>query len=136
MTIERLATYKLVMPDASYGAEDPTRRKLAELAQRAGVTLESVVDVESEATAYELAARGVGDTVAWLGLLINRRRPLPRKLGWTSFKQPVQMSLAFVFRRGAPLSPSAREMSAIVEERLLVIARQLKSAPKRRLPGE
>ena len=46
------------------------------------------------------------------------------------------MSLAFVFRRGAPLSPSAREMLAIVEERLLVIARQLKSAPKRRLPGE
>ena len=37
MTIERLAQAPLVLPDASYGAEDPTRRQLAELAQRAGV---------------------------------------------------------------------------------------------------
>ena len=38
MTIERLAAMPLVMPDASFGIDDPTRRRLAELAQRAGVT--------------------------------------------------------------------------------------------------
>jgi DNA-binding transcriptional LysR family regulator len=136
MTIERLAGVPLIMPDASYGREDPTRRMLAELAQRAGVTLTPVIDVESETTAFELAAGGVGDTVAWLGLLANRRHPLPPELGWTTFKPSIHMWLAFIFRRGAPLSPAAREMSAIVEERLLEIARQLEDAPKRRLPGE
>jgi DNA-binding transcriptional LysR family regulator len=136
MTIERLAGVPLILPDASYRRDDPTRRMLAELAQRAGVTLTPIIDVESETTAFELAGRGVGDTVAWLGLLANRRHPLPRELGWTTFKPSIHMWLAFIFRRGAPLSPSAREMSAIVEERLLEIAQQLEDAPKRRLPGE
>ena len=136
MTIERLAELPLILPDASYGRDDPTRRQLAEIAQRAGVTIETVVDIESETTAFELAARGSGHTVAWLGSLTGRSRPLSRKLGWTTFRQPIHMWLAFVFRRGAPLSPAAREMSAIVEERLLIIDRQLRDAPSRRLPGE
>ena len=136
MTIERLAQMPLILADASYGREDPTRRMLAEHAQRAGVTIEPVVDVETETTAFELAAAGVGDTVAWLGLLVGRRRPLSPQLGWTAFRQPIHMSLAFLFRRGAPLSPAAREMTAIVEERLLIIDRQLRDAPSRRLPGE
>ena len=67
--------------------------------------------------------------------MTGRSRPLSRKLGWTTFRQPIHMWLAFVFRRGAPLSPAAREMSAIVEERLLIIDRQLRDAPARRLPG-
>ena len=36
MTIERLAAAPLVLGEASFGTEDPTRRQLAELAQRAG----------------------------------------------------------------------------------------------------
>lgn len=134
MTIERLASLPLIMSDASYGREDPTRRVLAEIAQRAGVKLEPVVDVETDTTAFELTAAGVGHTVSWLGLLVERRSPLPAGLGWTTFKEPLQMSLAFVFRRGAPLSPSAREMSAIVEERLQETAQRLADAPKRKLP--
>ena len=66
----------------------------------------------------------------------NARRPLPARLGWAPFEPPDPQSFAFISRRGARLSPAARELSAFAEERLLVIARQLKSAPRRRLPGE
>lgn len=136
MTIERLAATQLILSDASYGRDDPTRRLLAEHAQHAGVSIEPVVDVETDTTAFDLAAAGVGDAVTWLGLLINRRSPLPAGLGWTTFKQPIHMSLAFVFRRGAPLSPAAREMSEIVERRLLETAGKLADAPRRQLPAE
>ncbi len=135
MTIERLASLPMVLSDASYGRADPTRRVLAEIAQRAGVSVEPVVDVETDTTAFELAAAGVGHTVTWLGLLANRRHPLPSGLGWTTFRKPVHVSLAFVYRRGAPLSPSAREMLGIVEQRLLEIGEKLAEAPPRRLPG-
>ena len=125
MTIERLAQMPLILADASYGREDPTRRILAEHAQRAGVSIEPIVDVETDTTAFELAAAGVGDTVAWLGLIVGRRHPPSPQLGWTAFREPMKMSLAFLFRRGAPLSPAGREMTAIVEARLREIARLL-----------
>ncbi len=136
MTIERLAQMPLILSDASYGREDPTRRMLAEQAQLAGVSIEPVIDVETDTTAFELAAAGVGDTVAWLGLLVGRRDALPAELGWTAFKQPIHMSLAFLVRRGAPLSPAGREMTAIVEDRLRETASRLAQAPRRRLPSE
>ena len=135
MTIERLAQMPLILSDASYGREDPTRRMLAEQAQLAGVSIEPVIDVETDTTAFELAAAGVGDTVAWLGLLVGRRAALPPQLGWTTFKQPIHMSLAFLQRRGAPLSPAGREMTSIVEQRLRETAAQLAVAPRRRLPA-
>ncbi len=134
MTIERLAAMPLVMPDASFGIEDPTRRRLAELAQRAGVTIRPVVDVDSDATVMDLVASGVGDTVNWRGLLVARRRRLPKRLGWVPFADPIHVSLAFVFRHGAPLSPAAREMSSIVERRLEVMTAELQRAPRAQLP--
>ena len=134
MTIERLAQMPLILADASYGREDPTRRILAEHAQRAGVSIEPVIDVETDTTAFELAAAGVGDTVAWLGLLVGRRDP-PSQLGWTAFREPMNMSLAFLVRRGAPLSPAGREMTALVEARLRETATLLAGAPRRRLPA-
>ena len=117
-----------------HGREDPTRRILAEQAQRAGVAIEPIVDVETDTTAFELAAAGVGDTVAWLGLMVGRRHPPSPRLGWTAFREPMKMSLAFLVRRGAPLSPAGREMTALVEARLGETAALLADAPRRRLP--
>jgi DNA-binding transcriptional LysR family regulator len=136
MTITRLAGTQLVLPDASYGLQDPTRRLLSELAQRAGVTIRTEVDVEEQATAIELAAAGTGDTVSWRGLLHGGSRRPPARLGWVPFSPKLAMTLAFVFRRGAPLSPAARAMVGLVEARLEVTRRRIERTPSRRMPGE
>ena len=64
MTIERLAQVPLILYDARWAAEDPTRRQLRERAQRAGVLLDPQIEVEYVTAALELAARGLGDTVS------------------------------------------------------------------------
>jgi len=130
MTIERLAEMPLIMPDASFGIEDPTRRRLAELAQRAGVTIRPVIDVESDSTVFDLVAGGVGDTVNWHGLLVARRHRLAGSVGWVPFAEPIGVSLAFVFRHGAPLSPAARVMTSIVEERLRRTVAEMQRVPR------
>jgi DNA-binding transcriptional LysR family regulator len=65
--IRRLAAAPLILADASYGADDPTRRQLAELAQRAGVTIEPQIDVEDIESALSLVEGGLRrhHRVAW-----------------------------------------------------------------------
>src|SRR3712207_1672431 len=64
MTIERLADAPLILYDARWSSDDPTRRQLTERAQRAGVKLEPQIEVEYMTAALDLAARGLGDTVS------------------------------------------------------------------------
>ena len=119
MTIERLAELPLVMGDASYRLQDPTRRQLAELAQRAGVTLEPVVDVETVATVLDLVARGRRrhDPRARPARRA-RARACPSGSAGCRSRDPIMITLAFVSRRDAPLSPAARVMVDLIEERL------------------
>lgn len=137
MTIERLAEVDLILPDASWGAEDPTRRQLNELAQRAGRRIEPQIDVEDVEAALELAAEGLGDTIVARGMLLGLGVRVPRALGWVPFADPgVFDTFAFVWRRGAPLSPAAREFLAIAGERLGALANELvRTPPRRRRPG-
>src|SRR4051794_26226268 len=149
-TIERLAESPLILADASYRAEDPTRRpvpqlaqrpgrtrrQFLELAQRAGVTIEPDIDVEDVETAIDLAARGFGDTVVSRGILLSLGRSIPKRLGWAPFAEPVYDTFAFVNRRGARLSPAAREFMTLAEERMQAVARELETRPPRqRTPG-
>src|SRR4051795_3758620 len=71
VTIQALAAAPLILPDTSFGLEDPTRRQLFELAQRAGVTIVPQIDVEDLETAIDLAARGFGDTLVARGVLLS-----------------------------------------------------------------
>lgn len=133
--IRRVAQAPLVLPDASYGAQDPTRRQLAELAQRAGVTIEPQIDVEDIESALELVADGHGDTVVSHGLLWNLGDRLPASVGWAPFAEPIYDTFAFAWRRGSQLSPAAREFLAIAEQSLLERTETLRrNAPRRRTP--
>jgi DNA-binding transcriptional LysR family regulator len=133
MTVARLATMPLILSEASWGAQDPTRRQLSELAQREGVAIEPQIDVEDVETALELAARGFGDTIAPRGML--RRLAQPR-LGWVPFAEPIYETFAFTWRRGAQLSPATREFMTFAERRLEAIADELRTRPpRRRAPG-
>jgi DNA-binding transcriptional LysR family regulator len=135
MTIERMAELPLVMGDASYRLQDPTRRQLAELAQRAGVTLDPVVEVETVATVLDLVAAGAGDTVLERGLLVSRGGRMSKRIGWVPFADPIIITLAWVTRRDAPLSPAARVMVDLIEERLHRTTAELAGTPRRRLPS-
>ena len=89
MTIERLARAPLILPDASFGVEDPTRRQLADLAQREGVSIEPQIDVEDVEAALELAARGLGDTLASRGILTALGRARAQAPGLGAVRGPA-----------------------------------------------
>jgi len=133
-TIEDLARAPLILSDASYGREDPSRRQFRELAQRAGVSIEPQIDVEDVETAIELVAGGLGDTLIARGILLALGRSVPKRLGWVPFADPVYDTFAFINRRGARLSPAAREFMTLAEERMQAIARELEVKPPRQRP--
>jgi DNA-binding transcriptional LysR family regulator len=116
VTIERLAEAPLILYDAHYGWSDPTRRQLLERAQRAGVQLEPVIEIEDMDAALELTTSGLGDTIAPKAAL--EHRPSFRRLGTTSFAEPLYDDFAFITRRGAPVSPAARAFLELAERRL------------------
>lgn len=135
MTIETLAAAPLILPDASFGVEDPTRRQLADLAQREGVSIEPQIEVEDVEAALDLAARGLGDTLASRGILLALGRRVPKRLGWMPFAEPLMDTFAFVSRRGAVLSPASREFLSLARDRLTALAGQLQGLPDRRMPA-
>jgi len=115
--IEQLAHVPLVLYDARWGGQDPTRRALAARAQRAGVRIEPAIEVEAMGSALELAARGVGDTVV-SARHARRRAGFPGVLRTASFAEPLEEAFAFISRRGVPLSPASQELVALVERQL------------------
>jgi DNA-binding transcriptional LysR family regulator len=123
MTIERLSEAPLILYDARWGADDPTRRQLRERAQRAGVKLEPQIEVEYVTAALDLCARGLGDTISTGTML--RTRGYGRKLGGVPFDPPLYDTFAFLTRRNAQLSPAAREFMALAEKRVAALERRL-----------
>ena len=112
MTIERLADAPLILYDARWAAQDPARRQLRERAQLAGVRIEPVIEVEYMTAAFDLAIRGLGDTISVASLL------RARQLHTTTFDPPIVETFALITRRGAHLSPGTRAFMGMVEEAL------------------
>lgn len=136
MTIERLARATLVLPEASWGLQDPTRHQLSELAQRAGVRLAPAIDVEDQEAAIELAGQGLADTWVARGMLLGIGDRVPEALGWVPFAEPVYDTFAFITRTGASLSPATRELLSIAEDHLRALEKRLRhEPPRRRRPG-
>jgi len=119
ITIERLATCSLVLPDARWGDQDPARRQLAERAQRASVTIRPRIEVQHAGASLELAARGYGDTLvttALLDVLGYRDRLTCRALD-----PPLQEIFAFIQRRHTRLPPATRALMTLAEEHLAAL---------------
>lgn len=127
MTIERLAEAPLILYDARWAAEDPMRRQLRERAQRAGVKIEPVIEVEYMTAALDLAVRGLGDTVA--DRAIVDARGLGRRLSTVPFDPPLYENFAFITRRDAHLSPATRAFIQVAERRVAKLARRLERTP-------
>jgi len=119
VTVEHLARATLVLPEARWGDEDPTRRQLAERAQRAGVTVRPRIEVQHAGASLELAARGYGDTLvttALLDVLGYRDRLTCRALD-----PPLQEIFAFIQRRHTRLPPATRALMTLAEEHLAAL---------------
>src|SRR4051794_25191710 len=91
VTIEKLAQAPLILYDARWADHDPTRVTLRERAQKAGVRVEPVIEVEYMTAALDLAARGLGDTVT-LPSLLSR---YAKRLGSAPFDPPIDETFAF-----------------------------------------
>jgi DNA-binding transcriptional LysR family regulator len=115
-SIQQLAASPLVLPEASAGDEDPTRRRLRQRALDAGVRLEPVVEVESTAAALDLVVRGVGDTVASTTLI--GELGLADRVSTVSLEPPLHERYALVTRRAASTSPAMKALVEIVGEHL------------------
>jgi DNA-binding transcriptional LysR family regulator len=108
ITVERLVDARLILAEARWGNQDPTRRRLTEWARLAGVALEPTVEVELPAAAVALAARGVGDAVVSRPLIAATG--LDDRLTWAPLDPPMHETFAFVTRTGSRLSPATQEM--------------------------
>lgn len=137
VSIQAVAEAPLILPDATFGSEDPVRRQLADLAQLAGVRIVPVIDVEDVEAAIELAGRGLGDTITSRAMLAGMGDRVPAQLGWVPFAEPIYDNFAFIWRRGAPLSPATREFLTLAEERMAARAAELDASgpPRRREAG-
>jgi DNA-binding transcriptional LysR family regulator len=116
MTIERLAELPLILYDARWGSDDPTRRQVAERAQAAGVRLDVTIEVEAPEIAFDLAARGFGHTIVPRTIVVNRR--FPSALGTVEFQPTLVDTFALITRRGAHVSPATRVVLRAAERHL------------------
>jgi LysR family transcriptional regulator, cyn operon transcriptional activator len=122
MTIEQLAQTVLVLPEARWGDEDPTRRQLAERAQRAGLTIRPRIEVQHAGAALELAARGLGDTLVTRALLDTLG--YGDRLAILPLDPPLHEAFAFIRRRNSRLSPATRALMTLAQHHLAALARQ------------
>ena len=116
MTIDELAEAPLILYDARFGRDDPTRRQLAERAQRAGVTLEPQIEVEylePRSTSRCAASATPSARAAWRSAAASRRR-----LHHVPFDPPVLDTFAFITRRNAHLSPATRAFMQLAVKRM------------------
>jgi LysR family transcriptional regulator, cyn operon transcriptional activator len=105
MTMERLGTARLVLPEMLWGDTDPTRLRLLLNAQRAGQTIVPYIEVESAASALELTARGVADTV--LTYTMAHALKLEDVLHSTPLEPRISENFGIIRRRNSDLSPGA-----------------------------
>lgn len=111
--IEDLATAPLILYDATVGFADPTRRQLAARAQAAGLSLTPKFEVEHPETAFQLAAKGLGDTIA--ARAVTRSPAFPRNLSTVAFAEPLFDSFALITRPGA-VPPVVQALTDVLEE--------------------
>ena len=104
VTVERLARATLVLPEARWGDDDPTRRQLAERAQHAGVAIAPRIEVQHVTAALELAAGGHGDTLVTRALL--DRLGYGDRLPSAPLDPPLHETFAFIARRNVRPSPA------------------------------
>lgn len=114
---EDLEQAPLILYDAHYGWDEPTRRQVMERAQSAGATLTPIIEVEHVHSALRLVERGVGDT--FVSRAVTRGLDFPPGLHLVPFEEPMYDTIASIARDASTLSPATRQLLQLAEEMLL-----------------
>ncbi len=104
VTVEQLATLRLIVYDAHFGWRSPPRRQLAERARAAGVILEPAIEVEHCEAAVELAAKGLGSTI--VSKTVRESPGFPASLKTVPLAPPLHDVLAIIWPKDSHLSPA------------------------------
>lgn len=108
VTMDHIAKCGLIVYDAHYGWEDPTRRQLLERAQVNGVRLEPIIEVEMAGPALELTRRGVGETM--ISRAIAESGSFPTDLHTASLDPPLFETIAIITRHNSTLTPATKSL--------------------------
>jgi DNA-binding transcriptional LysR family regulator len=109
VTIEEVATAKLVLYDAFAGWKDPTRHQLLERARARGLDLEPDIEVEHVETALNLVALGSADTIVCRAIALSPS--FPKQIRVAPFAEPLWDTLALAQRRHASPSEATRRIA-------------------------
>ncbi|MBP1326828.1 DNA-binding transcriptional LysR family regulator [Leucobacter exalbidus] len=111
VSIADMADRPLILAESSWSLRDPLRISLLERAQRAGIRLEPVIEVEFSTHAANLAAEGLGDTFA--SYHVVRSLVKERNLYWAPLDPPHYERYAFITKKGGAISPATAEFMRI-----------------------
>ncbi|NUR08361.1 MAG: LysR family transcriptional regulator [Nocardioidaceae bacterium] len=125
VTAHRLAQASLVMPEATWRAEDSTRIILRRMLHESSLSPQTRIEVEDVETAVELVGMGLADSVIPRGAAEQLLPRLAPEAGWVSLRPRQYDSFAIVHRTGATLSPAARLMTELASARIRAIAEPL-----------
>ena len=117
-----LAAAELVLPETTWRTQDSARVALARFVQETGRSLQTRIEVEDVATAVELVARGLADSVVPRGVLSELGPRLAPDVGWASLRPKLYDTVAVVHRRDAVLSPGAKLVTDLAVERMRAVA--------------
>ncbi|RNE66773.1 LysR family transcriptional regulator [Cryobacterium tepidiphilum] len=117
MTIESIPDAPLILYDAHYGWNDPTRRQLADRAQVVGVRLDPMIEVENVESALGLVARGIGDTI--VSRSVAESSVFPAGISTVPFAEPFHETIALLVRENVALSPVTSELVRMATGMLL-----------------
>lgn len=114
VTIEQIVARPVVLYDASYSWNDPTRRQLSERAQERGLRLQPLFEVEYLEAALELVKRGLGDTM--VSRAVTQSESFPPEIHVGPFETPLYDTIAVIRRRNSVYSPAILELIDIVND--------------------
>lgn len=116
ISMERLAETPLVIPEILWGDADPTRLRLLLNTQQSGHTLNAHIEVESPASALELASRGVGDTV--LTYTLAHELGMLDSLSYCSLDPMLRENFGIIRRKETDISPAASVLIDLTKQLL------------------
>lgn len=122
VTAARLSEAQLVMPGATWRAEDSTRVILRRMLHETGVNPPTRIEVEDVETAVELVGMGLADSVIPRGAANQLLPRLAPNAAMASLRPRQLDTIAIVHRAGSPLTPAARLMIDLATARIRAIA--------------
>lgn len=133
-TIEDLAQASLILSEAHWQTEDPLRKGLAQRAAEAGVVIKPDIEVEFQSAAIELAAQGVGDTLA--SYYAVRSYEGANRVNWTPLEPRYEERFAFISRRGWGMSPATKRFVELAARQMAELRPKSSAPASRRAPEQ